>query len=158
MFLGIVLSYHGEPSLTLAVTACRILLIPACLIPNLIPACTLHPNCLSFPSPYNLLLPFHPLPYHSLFPFILYLGVPSHPTPCCLPFHPTFIFTTQTAPCLSLSPSLYRFLTSFEVYIFSLPHILPYYFLSKPYPSTLPNVVQMNTCHPLNTSNTRNWL
>lgn len=91
MFLGIVLSYHGEPSLTLAVTACRILLIPACLIPNLIPACIPHPNCFSFPSPYNP-LPFHPLPYRSLFPFILYLGVPSHPKPCSLPFHPSFIF------------------------------------------------------------------
>lgn len=126
MFLGIVLSYHGEPSLTLAVTACRILLIPACLIPNLIPACTLHPNCLSFPSPYNLLLPFHPLPYHFLFPFILYLGVPSHPTPCSLPVHPTIIFTPQPAPCLSPSPLRYRFLPSFEVYIFILPHILTY--------------------------------
>lgn len=146
MFLGIVLSYHGEPSLTLAVTACRILLIPACLIPNLIPACIPHPNCFSFPSPCNP-LPFHPLPYRSLFPFILYFGVPSHPKPCSLPFHPSFIFTPQP-----VGP-FHFYVTAFSLlYIFIIPHIFPYYILSKPDPSTLPKVVQINTRHAPDTS------
>lgn len=123
MFLGIVLSYHGEPSLTLAVTACRILLIPACLIPNLIPACTLHPNCLSLPSPYkpcSSLSPFtlcsfflHPILYLAfcptlqpiVYPFTPHPTIHFHPslsTVC--PFHP---FTFISSNALPIPPHIY---------------------------------------------------
>ncbi len=123
MFLGIVLSYHGEPSLTLAVNACRILLIPACLIPNLIPACTLHPT----PQ-----LPLPPITLQTLFfPFTLYPGIPPfpssyslalHPTlrPIVYPFtlHPSFIFRLHPPPCFTFVTIpfhlCYHFLLSFQ--------------------------------------------
>ncbi len=114
MFLGIVLSYHGEPSLTLAVNACRILLIPACLIPNLIPACTLHPT----PQ-----LPLPPITLQTLFfPFTLYPGIPPFPSSYSLALHPTL------RPIVTLSPYTHHSFSDFTLHPVC-PFHLCYHFL-----------------------------
>lgn len=156
MFLGIVLSYHGEPSLTLAVTACRILLIPACLIPNLIPACTLHPNCLSPPSPYK--------PSSSRLPFTLAFPFSLHPiawpsiTPFSLPFHPTPYHSFSAFTLHPVCPfHLYATISSlaFNEYTTHLTSYLFHLYLSSDTLQNPPFLTLINTHYTPNMSS--NW-